>query len=182
MHVTPKIMSLRNFFFPAFAAVLLLSCSQQPQATADQTAVGGIDRTVKEVSITDGTPVTMADLSIEGMSCEKMCGGSIKKALATLPGVTLTEIKFNEGDVRDHAIVTYDESKVNDAQMIEAIHNLHDGQYKVLAVEITKQVQGVNTIHGSKAGNAEEKGIRVYAPAISLLPSLFALLTQIMRL
>ena len=57
-------------------------------------AVAGVARTVSEVAITSGTPVTFADLSVEGMRCEMMCGGSIKKALAALPGVVGTELKF----------------------------------------------------------------------------------------
>ena len=77
-----------------------------------------MERIVEEVAISSGTPVTIADISIDGMSCEMMCGGSIKKALAKLPGVAGTEIDFIEGDERDHAIVTYDESKVTDAEMV----------------------------------------------------------------
>jgi len=173
---------MKRILLPTLAAILIMGCSQQPAATADAVATG-VERTVKEITITDGTPVTYADLSIDGMSCEMMCGGSIKKALAKLPGIAQTEIKFVEGDERDHAIVTYDESKVTDAQMIEAIHGLYDGQYKVLAVDITKQVKG-EAVQGSIEKNAgNNKQVSVRAPsAVQILPSVLALLTQIMRL
>ena len=171
-------MDLR-FTLPALLVLVLASCNSTEQPAAD-VAVAGIERSVKEVSITSGEPVTYADLSIDGMSCEMMCGGSIKKALAKLPGVNSTEIKFVEGDDRDHAIVTYDESKVTDAEMIEAIQKLHDGQYKVLAVEITKQVQG--TSEHSSVNAKDQKRVNVSTPTIAVLPSILALLTQIMRL
>src|SRR4030095_11269060 len=93
-------------------------------------------------TITDGTPVTTADLEIGGMTCMMSCGHAVEKALAALPGVNNPTIQLNECDEADHAIVTYDESKVTDAQMIEAIGKVHDGAYKVVAVKITKQVKG----------------------------------------
>ena len=173
-------MSSRIFFVPILLAFIFASCNNQ-EAPSTDVAVAGVERTVKEVSISDGTPVTFADLSIEGMSCEMMCGGSIKKALAKLPGIAATEIKFVEGDERDHAIVTYDESKVTDSQMIETIQGLHDGQYKVLAVEITKQVTGPAETHSS-VNVKDQKRVSVSSPAIVVLPSILALLTQIMRL
>ncbi len=178
MSVIRSKMDLR-FTFPALLAIAFASCNSTEQPAAD-VAIAGIERTVKEVSIDGGEPVTFADLSIDGMSCELMCGGSIKKALAKLPGVNSTEIKFIEGNERDHAIVTYDETKVNDAEMIEAIQKLHDGQYKVLAVEITKQVPS-NETHGSVKVE-DLKKVNVSAPRIAILPSILALLTQIMRL
>jgi copper chaperone CopZ len=180
MHVNSFAMNFRYLSIAALFTSLLIGCSERPAVTVD-TLAAGVERTVKEVAITSGDPITFADLSIEGMSCEMMCGGSIKKALAKLPGVNSTEIKFVEGDERDHAIVTYDETKVSDAQMIEAIQKLHDGQYKVLAVDITKQVKNPSA-SVSREENANNKEVSVIAPAVSLLPSILALLTQIGRL
>jgi copper chaperone CopZ len=182
MHTTRIEMHLRTLILPVLAALVVQGCGSQPGTPAATASTPGVERTVKEVTIASGTPVTMADLSIEGMSCEMMCGGSIRKALAKLPGVTLAEIRFNEEETRDHAIVTYDDSKVSDAQMIETIHGLHGGQYKVLAVEITRQVKGDGEGQGSRRRAEEEKGVNVYAPSSYVLPSLLALLTQIMRL
>lgn len=167
---------------PLFAASLLLfGCGQAvpPEATANVAA--DVARVVKEVTIHEGVPVTLADLSIEGMSCEMMCGGSIKKALARIPGVASTQIAFVEGDEQDHAIVTYDETQVTDAQMIEAIQQLHDGQYKVMAVTITKQVKG-QAPNGVEGGAGKEaNGVKAFMPSKAILPSLFGLLTSILR-
>jgi copper chaperone CopZ len=159
----------------------LLACSgagdQGSAAVAG--AAEGFERVVKEVTIHSGSPVTMADLSIEGMSCEMMCGGSIKKALAKLPGVTATEIMFSEAEQRDHAIVTYNEAEVTDAQMIEAVHALHGGQYKVMAVTITKQVRGSGaSVEGGEGGSGE---VSVYSPGSVVLPSVLSLLSLILR-
>ena len=178
MYVTPSITMVKRTFLP-LAAVFLFACSQQ--APAPQVAAG-IERIVEQVAISSGTPVTVADLSIEGMSCAMMCGGSIKKALAQLPGVTGTEINFIEGDENDHAVVTYDESKVTDAEMIEAIQKLHDGQYKVLAVKVTQQVKGATSASSEGTATEESKPVSVLSPAAMILPGILSLLTHFLRL
>ncbi|MEO8590214.1 MAG: heavy-metal-associated domain-containing protein [Flavobacteriales bacterium] len=171
---------ITRIFLPlTFAAITLLGCGRADVTTA---AMEGVARVVNEVSISTGTPVTTADLSIEGMSCEMMCGGSIKKALAAL-GVEATEIKMSEGDAPDHAIVTYNESKVTDAQMVEAIQKLYDGQYKVKAVNITKQVLGSAAAKSEGAKGEEEKGVSAYASSRTgtVLTGVLAVLTRILR-
>lgn len=165
---------------PLLAASLLLACSRNAPSTNDS-VLQGVDRTVEEVAVA-GPSLTKADLSIEGMSCAMMCGGSIKKALAGLPGVLSTEIEFIEGDERDHAVVTYDPAQVNDAQMVEAIQKLHDGQYKVLAVKITRQVQVDNGgDHGPGRGD-EARAVSVIDPAALVVPGLLALLSSFLQL
>lgn len=165
-----------NRLFLAAGIALLMGCSGASNAP-DQ-AAGAIARTVQEVAITSGEPVTIADLSIEGMSCEMMCGGAIKKALAKL-GAQGTEIKMSEDDSPNHAIVTYDGAKLSDAQLVEAIQALHDGQYKVVAISITKQVKGGSG--SAEQPKAEEKSVSVIAPKDIVLPSILALVGRLLR-
>lgn len=179
MSTKPTTMSFRAIPAVLFTSALFWACGTSSGPSTDA-VVDGVQRTEKEVTITSGEPVTMADLSIEGMSCEMMCGGSIKKALAGL-GVTNTEIKMNESEGPDHAIVTYDAAKVSDAQMIEAIQELYDGQYKVVAVTVTKEVKGASA---SNTGDEERKGegaVSVSIPKQVVVPSIVALLTRILR-
>jgi copper chaperone CopZ len=165
----------RILFAAGFA--LLMGCSGAGTSTQEQ-AAGAIARTVQEVAISSGEPVTIADLSIEGMSCEMMCGGAIKKALAKL-GVEGTEIKMSETEAPNHAIVTYSEAKVTEAQVVEAIQTLYDGQYKVVAIGITKQVKGGG---GSvEQPKSEEKAMSVIAPKDIVLPSILALIGRLLR-
>jgi copper chaperone CopZ len=159
-------------------ATLIAACSGN--APIEQ-AVSDVARTVNEVAITSGEPVTIADLSIEGMSCEQMCGGAIKSALAKL-GVQGTEIKMSEDESPNHAIVTYDGAKLSDEQLISAIQALHDGQYKVVAVAITKQVMGGSGSTESTDANVEEAAVSVVAPKDLVLPSIVALIGRLLRI
>ncbi len=177
MSRTTKKMNARLLLPASLAIILFFACGSGPEPIA---VIPGVDRVVKEVAITSGEPVTMADLSIEGMSCEMMCGGSIKKALAAL-GVSATEIKMNEAEGPDHAIVTYDDNKITDGQMIEAIQKLHDGQYKVLAITITKEVKGASASNSKAKQEVEEEGVSVSVPKEVVLPSIVAILSRILR-
>ena len=160
--------------------LFLLGCGSASEHV-ENTLPASVVRTVQDVVISAGEPTTIADISIDGMSCEMMCGGSIKKALAKLPGITSTEIDFVEGDEADHAIVSYDSGKVTDAQMVEAIQSLHDGQYKVLAVAITRQVRGNGTAKENGPDGNEEREVKAYLPSEAILPSIAALLTWVFR-
>ncbi|MFZ1689280.1 MAG: heavy-metal-associated domain-containing protein [Flavobacteriales bacterium] len=163
---------------------LLFACSRPAEvATTDSSASSKIERTVIDAEITSGTPVTFADLKIEGMTCAQMCGGAIKNALAALPGVASTKIDFGSAD-GDHAVVTYDPAKVNDDQLIQAIQALHEGQYKVLAVSITKQVK----VEGGAAQQENDSPAEVSADvqaaaatAVAVVPSILELLSKIAR-
>jgi copper chaperone CopZ len=171
----------------ALLVLLAVACSRSSQPTSEPvaSAAASIERTEVSTEITSGTPVTFADLKIDGMTCAQMCGGSIKKALTALPGVASTEIKFDSPD-GDHAVVTYDPASVNDAQLIEAIQALHEGQYKVMAVTITKQVKVEG---GSADGNEAEATVTTEvqaaaataAEAVSVIPGILEMLSAIVR-
>ena len=50
--------------------ILIAALAACGEATVQQTETAAdVARTVNEVAITSGTPVTLADLSIEGMTC-----------------------------------------------------------------------------------------------------------------
>lgn len=159
------------------------ACGEAVEPTAP---VADVARTVSEVIISDGTPVTTADLEIGGMTCMMSCGRAVEKALAALPGVSNTTIQFTDGDAADHAIVTYDEGKVTDAQLIEAIGKVHDGAYKVVAVKITKQVKGdgapVEATDEPAAGAGEGEVSVEETPTMDVIPSLLGLLSRLARI
>lgn len=172
-----------------FASLLFAACGQQPAAETMESAQAtpAVERTEISTEITEGTPVTFADLKIDGMTCEQMCGGSIKKALAALPGIASTEIKFDSPD-GDHAVVTYDPNAITDAQMVEAIQKLHEGQYKVLAVTITKQVKVEGAAAEENAGEVKSNEVQAAAAtaakaaeAVSAIPGILEMLSAIIR-
>lgn len=161
--------------------LLFAGCGIGHRGQGDQAQTGEVLRTVTEVAIQSGEPVTTANLLIEGMSCAMMCANSIQKTLAKLPGVTSAEVDFKEGDAADHAIVVFDDKQVSDAELIEAVHKLHGGQYRVTAIDIKRQVKRQGGSGDLQATKAEDRGVNAYAPAAALLPGVINILTRILR-
>lgn len=179
MTVRHQHMNRRKHILALAAALVIMGCGRT--AAPVEETLAQVQRTVTEVAITAGEPVAIADLSIEGMSCEMACGGAIRKALAKL-GVDGTEIKMAEAEGPDHAVVTYDATKVSDEQMINAIQAIHDGQFKVVAVSITKQVKGSANGKAEPSKSEKEDGVQAYSPSEVVLPSVLAILSRILRM
>jgi hypothetical protein len=59
---------------------------------------------------------------------------------------------------------------------------LHDGQYKVLAVKITKQVPGTTATNTDEGGTERTNAVSVMSPAAIILPGLLSLLSHVLRL
>ena len=164
--------------FAAYLTLAALAACGEAIAPAVE-AKGDVARSVNEVTITNGTPVTMADLSIDGMTCAMGCGGTIKSALAKLPGVSGAEVNFTDAEHTNHVVVTYDPAQVSDADMVKAVQGIHDGQYKVMAVGITKQVLKVPS--GDPPVETSEGQVNASIESVAL-PSLVALLQQLVRI
>ena len=160
--------------FIATAIALLVSCSS-PENTNVASSAGEIDRTVTETIITSGTPVTIASLGIEGMSCEKMCGGAIKKALLETEGVISAEIEFDADKDIDVAIVEYNVAAINDNELVGVVHDLRNGIYKVRSVTVENQVKE----EGAAEEEDEERTAMV--PDKVRLPSLMDLLSAVLH-
>jgi copper chaperone CopZ len=160
-------------------ALIALLCGCGTSTSTDKAAaVAG--RTVKEVTITEGQPVATADLGITGMTCEQMCGGMIKGALTKLPGVAGTEIAFKDGDEVGHAKVTYDPAKVDDAQLVQAVQDLADGQYKVISLAIVKEVKNSPSASKKLEGKDDEVSASLL-PEVTM-PNLVSTLMALVRI
>lgn len=167
-------------YFQLVAVSLVLGCGapQQQEAIIPQDVVRTV---VQATDLEEG--VNRADLSIKGMSCEMMCGGAIKKALAQVEGVESTEIDFDENEELDHAIVLYKEGVVNDAALIQAIAAIHDGAYQVQ--EVVVETNTASTVNGdSSSGGGGSDGNTSFGEELPeiRMPSLMDILSRIIRI
>jgi copper chaperone CopZ len=158
--------------------IALISCSSPH---VEEVIDLSVERSVIEAAdLSDG--MARADLSIKGMSCEIMCGGAIKKALANVDGVEGTEIKFDADEELDHAIVTYDGNVVTDAALISAVSAIHDGAYQVEKVQVEVATGSIGRSSGSNGEGASSKtSFTDELPAIQM-PNLMDILSRIIRI
>lgn len=103
---------MKYIFSVIFCIAILTSCSESTQNN-------------------NNSSLTTAELSIKGMTCEKMCGGAICKGLEKLDGVENTDLLFDSENPIDKVTVTFDPSIISTAEMTKKIESLAGGMYKV---------------------------------------------------
>jgi copper chaperone CopZ len=115
----------------------------------------------------------MANIAIDGMACEMMCGSKIAGELNGLDGVKNTEIDFKgEGEV-NFAVVEFDANTVSEQEMIEAVQAIANGHYKVNAVEVKHVVAGAEK-------EEEEEKVSALKPTLQYqLPNIFSVFTRL---
>jgi copper chaperone CopZ len=109
-------------------------------------------------------PNMIADLGISGMACEHNCVGSVRKKLLSMAGVATFEMAFDANAEVNHAIVKFDKNIVSEQQMIDAIQELNDNQYKVESKEFTPLQEGaVNTEGDNGSDNDETASLSLFS-------------------
>lgn len=116
----------------------------------------------------------LANIAIDGMACEMMCGSKIASELNGLEGVKNTEIEFKgEGEV-NFALVEFDAESVGEQEMIEAVQAIANGHYKVKSVEVK------HVMAGSNSEEAEDDKVSVAKPGIRYpLPNIFSVFSRL---
>ncbi len=106
---------MKLLFSLLFCTVFLFACNDAP---------------------TTKTPEGLAsvEFSIEGMSCEKMCGGAICKGLEKLEGVATTDLEFSSDNPVDKVTIEYDTDLVSVEDMKKKVEGLAGGAYAVKSV------------------------------------------------
>lgn len=97
---------------------------------------------------------TVANISIEGMTCSSGCGGKIQQELQTLKGVKSTNLDFAENRIENIISVEYSPNLTSEKEMLNCIAAIADGKYKVAAVAII-QYKGLQGTGGGSTNNPE---------------------------
>jgi len=116
----------------------------------------------------------LANIAIDGMACEMMCGSKIAGELNGLEGVRNTEIDFKgEGEV-NFAVVEFDANTVSEQEMIQTVQAIANGHYKVNAVEVQ------HVVAGPKSETEDEEKVSAYEPHLQYrLPNIFSVFTRL---
>jgi len=69
---------------------------------------------------------TIAQVSIEGMTCEAGCAKTIEQAITEMQGVAKCEVDFE----KKKALIDFDSTLTNKGAIISSIQSINDGQYQ----------------------------------------------------
>ncbi len=106
-------------------SVMLVSCGGNGEKVHIKTVKG--QSNLKE----DRKVISNAQLNLEisGMSCEKGCGGTIRKALKQTGGIDRVSYDFEEGRTTQIAKISLDSNKVKLEDIKRIISSLNENQF-----------------------------------------------------
>ncbi len=151
--------------------IVLGACSGTDQAAEVKT------NSEVNVTFTEETGPTekyLANIAIDGMACEMMCGSKIAGELNGLEGVKNTDIEFKGEGEENYAIVEFDANTVSEQEMINAVQAIANGHYKVNSVEVK------HVVAGTQVEEEEEEKVSVYKPELQYqLPNIFSVFARL---
>ncbi len=126
---------MKNTFMILATTLFLASCSN---TTEEKKVEKKLTKQVREIVVKEGENKGIADLTIDGMSCEVNCAAKIQETLSGLKGVTACNVNFENKT----AHVEFDHSQLSDEAIIAAVEGINDHQYTIqkVEVEVTKVV------------------------------------------
>ena len=110
----------------------------------------------------------VAEINLEGMTCEMGCGTLIKNALKKVEGVQDVSIAFDAENPEDQVTVECSVKSFDAKALVGAISSIHNGQYKVKSVSATHYLADVN-----KSAEARQTCLPA-EPATFTVPNLFS--------
>lgn len=111
------------------ALSLLFSCTQ-PSAPEVKSPV------ITHRDLESEVNKTVANISIEGMTCAHGCGGKIQQDLQAISGVKQTDLDYADGRAQNVVMVEYDPATTNEQALIQCVQGIADGKYKVVSVDV----------------------------------------------
>jgi len=151
-----------------FSLLFLVSaCSTEKSNPSDE---------VNATSENEVVPDRLLTMQIDGMVCEMGCGGSIRKELTKLAGVSAVEFNFEEERQTNTAKVSFDKDKTTVDAIVKAISGLNNGQFKI--GEISSESLNAHHVDQSSEESSEERKVEVSSTTIEM-PNLLDLLASI---
>ena len=114
---------MKNLISLFFLSLVLLACDQVKTAEKTDDKV----QTPKEKVVAN----KMLTFEIQGMSCEVMCGGSIRQKLSETNAVEKCDFDFEDERKTNIVTVSYDQKKTTPKEIIKIVTKMNDGQFKV---------------------------------------------------
>ena len=107
------------------ASCVFVSCNESSEKVHIKTVKGQRNKNEDKKVIAN----TQLNLEISGMSCEKGCGGTIRKALKQTGGVDRVSYDFVEGRETQIAKISLDSNKVDLEKVKKVISALNENQF-----------------------------------------------------
>jgi len=153
-------MTMKKFgLFAWFFTLMLAACQSGSNAENREITEEDIARTVEATHI--------AEIEVEGMTCEMGCGGDIRKALRGTGGVAKVDFDFQADREVNIARVQFDSETIAAEEMKKVILSLNKGQFQVGSIE-TKALSNADSSVDNAGSKDSGSGVQMKNSMLSL--------------
>ncbi len=125
----------------------------------------------------------VADMVIEGMTCQLSCAGRMYIKLDEMDGVGSIDIRFAniEGnDNHDRALVEFDPNKLTQDDLVAAVNAVGGGVYFVKSTTVTNPTKDGTSEGNKKNRSSDEAEVSYSTPSLQYeLPNIFEVFTRL---
>ena len=113
------------FFLLTLSSFVFISCNESGEKIHVKTVKGETNKKAEKKVMANA----QLNIEISGMSCEKGCGGTIRKALKQTGGVERVSYDFVEGRETQIAKISLDSTKIDVDKIKKIISKLNENQF-----------------------------------------------------
>lgn len=117
---------MKNIAVFSFATIVLFSCQSTVDSSKEVSQSDVIE--LNEVAV---VPNQVLAMEVSGMSCAMACGGSIRKGLKAMNGVSSVQIDFEMGRESNTVNISFDKDVISVEEMSALVADLNDRQFIV---------------------------------------------------
>lgn len=117
-------MKIFMFFFTI--TLTLSACSGDVEVAKNSN--NQIEKEAEKAEVHANRILTM---EVEGMVCKMGCGGTIRKELKAMTGVSEVHFDFEDDRISNTAKISFDKNIITVDEMVKGVTGLNEGQFKV---------------------------------------------------
>ena len=154
------------------AAILVVTSACSSDVTIDE---AGTETSAETAVVVPNSILTM---EVDGMVCEMGCGGTLRKELKAIGGVSSVEFDFEDERATNVATISFDNNIITVEEMIKAVSSASDGQFTVGETS-TKKLE--TTSSAVESSSSSEKSNVEVVTTTTEMPNLLDLISGLLN-
>lgn len=121
------------------------------------------------------------EVSVEGMTCEMGCGGSLRKALKDTKAVDqVSFLDFDADADKNKAIIRFDRTKISADKLVSLMEEINEKQFTISDVKTKTVDSDATSSNTGSIKKADDAPVKMTSPTLEI-PNLIDLFTSFLK-
>ncbi|MEJ6777059.1 MAG: hypothetical protein QNK85_07020 [Crocinitomicaceae bacterium] len=150
---------MKFFMFFFTTALTLSACSGDVEVSKNSN-----NQIEQEAEVHANRILTM---EVEGMVCKMGCGGTIRKGLKAMTGISEIQFDFEDDRSSNLATVSFDKNIITADEMVKIVTGLNEGQFKVGSIS-SESLYETTIIENKITESYEESALEMTSSQVAI--------------